>query len=195
MKDQSFVIPSYTWWGVPFYTIGLTLYDLLAGRNSIGRSVPVSKQQTIKSLPSVKQDGLRGGIRYHDCQFDDSRLAINLCQTFVEQGGAALNYMQVNGLVKGDGKITGVTAENRETGQSMTINACVVINATGVFVDQVIKMDNSQARDVVKPSQGIHLAVDQRENHRCVVSMSRIWYPESYCGMFCPTQRWYTLSA
>jgi glycerol-3-phosphate dehydrogenase len=162
VKDQSFVIPSYTWWWVPFYTIGLTLYDLLAGRLGIGRSLPVSRAGTLKALPTIKPEGLRGGIRYYDCQFDDSRLAINLCQTLGENGGVALNYMKVTGLVKDDGKIAGVKAEDQETGNILIIRAQVVINATGVFVDSVLKMDNENARDVVKPSQGIHLVLDRK---------------------------------
>lgn len=161
VKDQSFVIPSYTWWWIPFYTIGLTLYDMLAGRLGIGRSVPVSRTGTLAALPTIKPEGLLGGIRYHDCQFDDSRLAINLSQTLTDHGGIALNYMKVTGLVKEEGKIVGVKAEDKETGGHFTIKARSVINACGVFVDKVIKMDNAGAKDVVKPSQGIHLVMDR----------------------------------
>ncbi|MCK5136112.1 MAG: glycerol-3-phosphate dehydrogenase/oxidase [Bacteroidales bacterium] len=162
VKDQSFVIPCYNWWCVPFYTIGLTLYDLMAGKLGIGRSVPLSKQKTLQSLPSIKSDKLRGGVRYHDCQFDDSRLAINLCQTLLEQGGVAINYMKVTGLIKEEGRIAGAVAEDMETGQGYFLSAKVVINATGVFVDQILKMEDPEAREVVKPSQGIHLVLDER---------------------------------
>lgn len=162
VKDQSFIIPCYNWWCVPFYTIGLTLYDLMAGKLGIGRSVPLSKQRTIQSLPAIKTKRLRGGVRYHDCQFDDSRLAINLCQTLSEHGGVAVNYMKVTGLIKEEGRIAGALAEDMETGQEYNLLAKVVINATGVFVDQILKMENPEARDVVKPSQGIHLVLEER---------------------------------
>jgi len=161
VKDQSFIIPCYTWWCVPFYTIGLTLYDLMAGKRGIGRSVPLSKQKTIKSLPGLKTKNLRGGVRYFDCQFDDARLAVNLCQTFIEQGGVALNYMKVTGLALDEGRIVGLEAEDQENGELYKLSAKVVINATGVFADQILQMEDPKTRQVIKPSQGIHLVLDR----------------------------------
>jgi glycerol-3-phosphate dehydrogenase len=162
VRDQSFVIPCYSWWCVPFYTIGLGFYDLLAGKQGIGRSVPLSGKKTLEALPCVRAAGLKGGVKYYDCQFDDSRLAVNLFQTILDHGGYALNYFRVNALLKTDGRISGVVAEDRETGKEYKIRSRIVINATGVFVDQVLKMDNPWAKDVVRPSQGIHLVLDRR---------------------------------
>ncbi|RPI44151.1 MAG: glycerol-3-phosphate dehydrogenase/oxidase, partial [Bacteroidetes bacterium] len=159
VKDQPFVIPCYHWWCIPFYTAGLTLYDFLAGKLSVGRSVPLSRKRTMKALPNAKPAGLKGGIRYFDCQFDDSRLAINLCQTLFEQGGYALNYMPVTGILSEGGTVSGAVAEDLESNRKYRIRARSVINATGVFVDRIIKMAEPEARDVVKPSQGIHLVV------------------------------------
>lgn len=159
VKDQSFVIPCYHWWCVPFYTIGLTLYDLMAGKLGIGRSVPLSVKKTLQALPAIKARNLRGGVRYYDCQFDDARLAVNLCQTLFEQGGIALNYMKVTGLIMEGERVTGVHTEDMENGQTYEIKASVVINATGVFVDEILKMENPGAKDMVKPSQGIHLVL------------------------------------
>ena len=161
VKDQPFVIPCYSYWCVPFYTIGLTLYDLMAGRLGIGRSVPLSKKGVNKALPAIKSHKLRGGVRYYDCQFDDSRLAVNLAQTITEQEGVVINHMKVIGLMMEDGRITGVEAGDMETGKQYQISAKVVINATGVFVDDILKMEEPGARDVIKPSQGIHLVMDQ----------------------------------
>ena len=161
VKDQPFVIPCYSYWCVPFYTIGLTLYDLMAGRLGIGRSVPLSKKGVNKALPAIKSHKLRGGVRYYDCQFDDSRLAVNLAQTITEQEGVVINHMKVIGLMMEDGRITGVEAADMESGKQYQISAKVVINATGVFVDDILKMEEPGARDVIKPSQGIHLVMDQ----------------------------------
>ncbi len=161
VKDQSFVIPCYHWWCVPFFTIGLTLYDLLAGKRSIGRSVPLSKRGVQKALPAIKNSKLRGGVRYYDCQFDDARLNINLCQTLFEKGGLAINYVEVTGLILKKGMVRGVKAIDKETDREFVIGAKSVINATGVFVDQILKMEDPKARDVIKPSQGIHLVMDQ----------------------------------
>ncbi|MEN8226766.1 MAG: glycerol-3-phosphate dehydrogenase/oxidase [Bacteroidota bacterium] len=162
VKDQSFVIPCYKWWCVSFYTIGLTLYDLMAGKLGIGRSVPLSLKKTMQSLPAIKTVNLRGGVRYYDCQFDDARLAVNLCQTLFEQGGLALNYMKVVGLTIEEGKISGVKAEEMENGQIYELKSKVVINATGVFADQILKLEDPDARDIVKPSQGVHLVLDRQ---------------------------------
>lgn len=160
VKKQGFVIPCYSWWCVPFYTIGLTLYDLMAGKLGVGRSVPFSKKRTLKALPSLKSKGLKGGVRYFDCQFDDARLAINLAQTVREQGGFVLNYAGVTGILKEEGKVSGVKMVDAESGKEYKIRAKGVINATGVFVDDILKMDDPHAKDVVKPSQGIHLVLD-----------------------------------
>ena len=161
VKDQAFVIPCYNWWCVPFYTIGLTLYDLMAGRLGIGRSVPLSARGARKALPALITRKLRGGVRYFDCQFDDARLAVNLAQTVAEKGGLVINHMKVGGLILDGDRVTGVKAEDHESGKKYDISASVVINATGVFVDNILKMENPDARDVVKPSQGIHLVLDQ----------------------------------
>lgn len=159
VKDQAFVIPCYSWWCVPFYTIGLTLYDLMAGRLSIGRSVPLSPKGARRALPALKTKKLRGGVRYFDCQFDDARLAVNLAQSVVDNSGVVINHMKVTSLVLKDGRVAGVTAEDKESGKTFDILADVVINATGVFADNILKMENPQMRDVIKPSQGIHLVM------------------------------------
>lgn len=160
VSDKSFLIPSYTWWYKPFYTIGLTLYDLLSGRLRFGRSIPYSRKKTLEKIPTLKKLNLRGSILYHDGQFDDSRLGINLAQTVIENGGTALNYMKVIDFLKENGKIYGVVAKNEETGESYNIKSKIVLNATGVFVDKVIQLDNPDAKHNVKPSQGVHIVID-----------------------------------
>jgi glycerol-3-phosphate dehydrogenase len=157
--EQSFVIPCYKWGSVPFYTIGLMLYDLLAGRLSIGHSRPLSREKTLEALPCIRKAGLKGGVRYFDCRFDDARMAVNLVQSVLDQGGSALNYMEVTALLKEGEKVCGVEAVDRESGKKLRIRARAVINATGVFVNRILKMDDPLAKDVVKPSQGIHLVL------------------------------------
>ncbi|WP_139924194.1 glycerol-3-phosphate dehydrogenase/oxidase [Hymenobacter sp. DG01] len=161
VKNLDFIIPSYTWWGGPFYAIGLKLYDLLAGKLSLGTSKLLSKAETLQRLPAIRPEGLRGGVLYHDGQFDDARLAVNLAQTAIEHGGAILNYLQVNGLLKdGSGKITGVAATDLETGTTYQVQATAVVNATGVFVDEILQLDEPGAPKLVQPSQGVHLVLD-----------------------------------
>jgi len=161
VKNQSFIIPAYKWWVKPYYTIGLTIYDLLSGRLSLGWSKPTSRKKTLEYIPTLKTTGLRGGVIYHDGQFDDARFGINLCQTIIEKGGIALNYMKVSNLIKKNNKVVGVIANDQETGKEFQLKAKVVINATGVFVDNIIKMDTPNAKKMVCASQGVHLVLDK----------------------------------
>jgi glycerol-3-phosphate dehydrogenase len=163
VKNESFIIPNYSWFDGVFYTIGLTIYDLLAGKLGFGRAKHISKKETISRLPGIEEKGLHGGVVYHDGQFDDSRLAINLAQTALEQGATVLNYFKVTDLIKnGNQKIAGVKASDAETGLSYQLKAKTVINATGVFVDDVLKMDVPDKKPLVRPSQGVHLVFDRQ---------------------------------
>lgn len=161
VRNQAFIIPTYDWWGGPFYTVGMKVYDILAGKLGISPSKSLSREETLELIPTVEPDGLRGGVMYYDGQFDDARLAINLAQTCVDAGGTIVNYMQVSGLLKVDNMVSGVVARDMESDKEYRINSRVVINATGVFVDHVLKMDDPEARDIVRPSQGIHIVLDK----------------------------------
>jgi glycerol-3-phosphate dehydrogenase len=160
-RNETFVIPNYTWFNVLKYTVGLKFYDLLSGKLSLGPSRYISKKQTIADLPTIQPEGLKGGVIYHDGQFDDSRLAINIAQTALENGATVLNYVKVESLVKNNNsKVVGINAKDAETGVSYTATAKVVINATGVYVDNVLHMDRPDAPHMVRPSQGVHLVLD-----------------------------------
>ena len=162
VKNESFIIPNYEWWGGAFYTIGLTIYDLLAGKLGFGRAKHISKKDVIAKLPTINQKGLYGGVVYHDGQFDDSRLAVNLAQTALEQGATILNYFKVVSLLKSDQqKITGVVVTDAETGQTYELKGKTVINATGVFVDDLLQMDKPGKKPMVRPSQGVHIVLDR----------------------------------
>lgn len=157
-----FVIPIYTRWSAIKYTLGLMVYDLLSGRASFGPSRYISKQEVGHRLPGIRKDQLRGGVIYQDGQFNDSRLAINLAQTAVEQGALVFNHFGVTGLQKNaKGKVIGVTATDHHSGEIHQIMARAIINATGVFVDDILHMDEPQEPPQVRPSQGVHLVLDQ----------------------------------
>lgn len=161
VSNQSFIVPNYDWWGGPFYGVGMKVYDMLAGKLGLGPSKILSRQQTLKHIPTLEPQGLRGGVIYYDGQFDDSRLAINIARTAVDLGGVVLNYMSVNGLLKTNGMVSGVVAEDTISGKSHEFNARVVINATGVFTDDILRMDSEQATPIVAPSQGVHIILDK----------------------------------
>jgi glycerol-3-phosphate dehydrogenase len=162
VSDLAFVVPRYDWWEAPFYGVGLKIYDLLAGKYGFGSSRLLSIEETLERLPTIKREGLRGGIVYYDGQFDDTRLLINLMQTAVDHGATVLNYVQVTGLNKGaDGFVNGVIARDVETGQEFQLSANVVINATGAFSDAIRKMADPSITPMIAPSQGIHLVFDE----------------------------------
>lgn len=154
-----FVIPNYHWWEGPFYGIGLKMYDALAGQLGLEPSRYLNRDEIIACLPTLETEGLDGGIVYHDGQFDDARLAIHLARTAVDHGGIVLNHTRCAGLMKEKGHVIGLQAECLETGAQHEIRARCVINATGVFVDEVRRMDESQAAGIISPSQGIHLVL------------------------------------
>ncbi|WP_220377714.1 MULTISPECIES: glycerol-3-phosphate dehydrogenase/oxidase [unclassified Arenibacter] len=161
VKNQSFIIPNYKWWGGMFYTIGLKVYDYLAGGLSLGKSVHIGKSETLERAKTLKRNKLKGGVVYHDGQFDDSRLAVNLAQTCIERGATVINHFPVTQLLKDNlGVVCGVVGKDLETNREYRLHAKVVVNATGVFTDQILKMDDQTAKNMVRPSQGIHLVVD-----------------------------------
>jgi len=161
VKNLPFVVPSYKWWEAPYYGIGMKVYDLLAGSQNFGRSQYLNREQTIEHLPTVEPEGLRGGILYFDGQFDDTRLAINMAQTAVEEGAVLLNYMKATGLTKTNGRVDGVVAECQESGTTFEINARSVINATGIFTDTIRQMDDPDASSTLRPSRGTHIVLDK----------------------------------
>lgn len=161
VKNQSFVIPNYKWWENPFYGIGLKVYDWMAGTLGLGPSEFLSTEETLKLAPTLDPEGLRGGILYHDGQFDDARLAIQLAMTAADHGAIVLNYMSVEGLLKARGKVCGVGVKDTFSKISYEVKAKAVINATGVFTDNILKMDDPDAEPIVSPSQGIHLVFEK----------------------------------
>lgn len=161
VHSRDFVVPAYRYWQLPFYGIGLWLYDRLAGRLGMGRSRWASRATVIERVPTIRREHLRGGILYVDGQFDDARLAIALVSTAVEQGASALNHFPVIGLIKNGGKLEGVKARDAETGEEYNINARCVVNATGVYADAVRHLDEPDAPSVLAPSQGAHIVLDR----------------------------------
>ncbi|MEH0155600.1 glycerol-3-phosphate dehydrogenase/oxidase [Limibacter armeniacum] len=162
VSNQAFIIPTYDWWETPYYAAGLKVYDMMAGNLGLGPSEQISKEETLEAIPNLNKDGLTGGIIYYDGQFDDARLAISLAQSAVDYEGVLVNYMKVVGLMKDTaGNIVGAVAKDMESGEEFQIKAKVVINATGVFVDDILKMDNPSSEKTIQPSQGVHIVLDK----------------------------------
>ncbi len=165
-----FVMPAYRRIDKWFYGIGLKLYDLMAGRAGLGPTRFLNRTQTLAAVPGVRAEHLVGGVQYWDGQFDDARLALSLARTAASLGALVLNHMPVTGLnMDGStGKINGLTCQDQETGELHRLKARCVVNATGVWVDDISAMTvkrkakNAEVRvaHAVRPSQGVHLVVD-----------------------------------
>ncbi len=179
VRNQAFIIPAYEWWEGPFYNIGMKVYDLMAGKLGLGPSQKISQEETRQAIPNLNQDGLLGGVIYYDGQFDDARLAVNLAQTATDNGATVLNYLKVTALHKDErGILNGASLQDMESGQTFTVRARVIINATGVFSDRIKRLDNPQTPPSVVPSQGVHLVLD----HSFLQSDSAIMIPHTSDG-------------
>ncbi|MEO5889222.1 MAG: glycerol-3-phosphate dehydrogenase/oxidase [Ferruginibacter sp.] len=160
--NLSFIIPSLHWWQKWYYGIGLTMYDVLSGKLSLGKTNILSKKNTRQLLPAISATNLSGGVLYQDGQFDDSRLAINLAQTAEEQGAAIINYCKLTALTKTDKRISGVVLQDVLSGKEYKVSCKSVINATGIFTDKIMQLDDPAHEPIVSPSQGVHIVVDAR---------------------------------
>ena len=164
-QPLAFVMPSYKFWETPFYGIGLKVYDALAGKAGLGQTEFLSRDETLACLPTARADGLRGGVKYWDGQFDDARLAITLARTAASKGALLVNYCPATDLVHENGKVAGLRCRDSESGREFAISARCVINAAGVWVDEFRARDGQAigrpVKPMVAPSQGVHIVVDR----------------------------------
>ncbi|MBL8362198.1 MAG: glycerol-3-phosphate dehydrogenase/oxidase [Rubrivivax sp.] len=160
------VMPSYRWWETAFYGTGLKAYDALAGSRGIGDTEFLGARRTQQLVPGVQPRGLAGGVRYWDGQFDDARLAVALARTAAARGALVINRIAVTGLLREGGRVHGLRMHDREGGGTIDVQAGCVVNATGIWVDEVRDMDREPGAPprapIVAPSQGLHLVVARR---------------------------------
>jgi len=188
--NQSFIVPNYRWWEGPYYRLGFSIYDALAGKLGLGRARYLSAEKTLARLPTVERRGLKGGVVYQDGQFDDARLAISLAQTICDEGGIVLNHMRVVDLIRDEstGRLCGVIARDElgangvstpeGGGATYTLRAKVIINATGVFTNAILAMSDPAQGRLVVPSQGVHLVLD----HSFLASRDALMIPKTPDG-------------
>lgn len=164
-QPLAFVMPAYKIWEAPFYGVGLKMYDALAGSRGLGHTEFLSATRTRELLPTVRMGGLTGGVKYWDGQFDDARVTVALARTAQAKGAVVLNHCPVTALVREGGKVTGAIARDAIGGGELRIAAKCIVNATGVWVDDVRNMDREadtpKKPHIVAPSQGVHLIVDR----------------------------------
>jgi glycerol-3-phosphate dehydrogenase len=160
-QPLGFVVPTYRHRDTALYGLGLAAYDRLAGRRSLGRTERLGAEAVARLLPGVQREGLHGGVRYWDAQFDDARLAVALARSAWRHGAALLNHCSVTALAHDDhDRLTGVVARDHASGATLHLAAGCVVNATGVWVDRLRALDRGPTAPMVRPSQGVHLVVD-----------------------------------
>ena len=162
VRDLAFVIPAYGATDRLFYGAGLALYEMLAGKLSLGASRALDRAEALERLPGVEPAGMRGGVLYHDAQFDDARLAITLARSAAGRGAVLINHVEARGFVRENGRIAGAELRDAIKGGEFTVRAKVVVNATGVFVDRLRRSEDAAAEPLVAVSQGVHLVLPRR---------------------------------
>ncbi|BDA79027.1 glycerol-3-phosphate dehydrogenase [Leptospira kobayashii] len=170
VKPLPFVLPTYSWYEKPYFSIGLTMYDFLAGTSTVPGHRRISKEEALQAFPALKKQSLKGGISYYDAQFNDARLNVATIRGAKEAGADIVSRMEVEGFLKEGGKIVGVKAVDLLTKKKVSIRAKVVANTTGVWIDAIRKLDDPNANSVLSPSQGIHL-VFSKEKIPCTSAM------------------------
>ncbi len=169
----SFVLPTFRPGELWYYFAGLRIYDMLAGSTAFAGARRLTRDEVIRRIPTLKSDGLRGGVLYADGQFDDARMAISLYRTLLQHGGLAFNYAPVVRLGQGSEGLKRVIVRDLESDRELTFSGRVVINATGVFADEILRLDHQatakpESDDLadpqavqIAPSQGTHLVLDR----------------------------------
>ena len=159
--------------------IGLWMYDLMAGRLNIGRHKRISAEETLRRVPKLRHAGLKKALLYYDAQTNDAQLTVTVLRTAAQFGAVVTNYTQVTGFTRANGKLNGAVVCDVLTGQEVTVSARHIINATGVFAEQVAALTGDESKATVEPSKGIHLVV-ARERLR--ISNTAVVLPETEDG-------------
>ncbi|MFJ7994165.1 glycerol-3-phosphate dehydrogenase/oxidase [Peribacillus frigoritolerans] len=142
-------------------SIGLRVYDFLAGVKKSERRKMLSADETLKREPLVKKEGLKGGGYYVEYRTDDARLTIEVMKAAVDKGATPINYTKVDKLLYENGKVNGVQVADLLSGDAYEIYADKVINAAGPWVDSIREKDQSKQGKTLKLSKGVHVVIDQ----------------------------------
>ncbi|AUC61551.1 anaerobic glycerol-3-phosphate dehydrogenase subunit GlpA [Cyanobacterium sp. HL-69] len=160
-KSLPLIIPLYQFWQIPYFFTGLLMYDLLSGKQSLGRSRLLSLKDTLELFPSLNTEGMIASVMYYDGQFDDARLNVEVAMKAIEQGCAIANYLEVIEIIKENDKCRGAVVRDSLSGKTFPIKAEVVVNATGPYSDSIRHLDQPEVEKILKVSSGVHIVVDK----------------------------------
>ena len=142
-------------------SIGLKIYDWLAGVKEEDRRRMLTRPQTLKAEPLLKKEGIKGGALYAEYRTDDARLTIEIMKTAARLGATVINYSKVVGFqYDTEGKINGVKVQDEISNHEFSVRAVVVVNATGPWVDEVRQADHTISGKRLHLTKGVHIVVD-----------------------------------
>ncbi|GAC1328732.1 MAG: glycerol-3-phosphate dehydrogenase/oxidase [Mycobacteriales bacterium] len=166
VRPVSFLLPlQHHVWERFYLGSGVLLYDTLDGARALPRHRHLSRRKALRLAPGLRKDALVGAILYYDAQVDDARHTLTVVRTAAEYGAAVASSARVTELVREGERVTGVRVRDLETGAELTVQARQVINATGVWTDDIQKLLGGRGQFQVRASKGIHLVVPRDRIH------------------------------
>ncbi len=159
-------LPFTTPWGIGLgfiLNIGLWLYDGLAGRHNVKRHRRLSRKEVMRLAPALVTENLKEGFIYYDGQTNDARLTMAILRTAVQYGATIANYAEVTSFVTEDGKIRGAHVRDNLGDQHIVVHARHIVNATGVFAEEVEALTEAGSLVQVEPSKGVHLVFSRED--------------------------------
>ena len=160
VRPVSFLYPlQHRVWERAYVGAGMLLYDELGGHRGMRRHRHLTRRAALRLAPALSSDALIGALQYEDCQVDDARHTLDVVRTAARFGAAVANAISVTGFLREAGRVTGVRARDHVTGEDIEVQARVVINATGVWTDELQQLLGERGKFHVVASKGVHLVV------------------------------------
>jgi len=178
VRPLAFLFPVYRGSRVPAWKLraGMWLYDLLAAFRNVHRHRWYGVKQVRSIEPGLRDRGLVGAALYYDAQVDDARLVLATLRSALAAGALAANYVEATALLKPDGRVRGAAVRDVLTGETATIRAHVVVNATGPWSDDVRRLDDPSSSPLLRPTKGVHVTVARRRigNEHAITLISQL---------------------
>jgi glycerol-3-phosphate dehydrogenase len=160
VKPLPFLYPlTKRWWERPYVAAGIFLYDQLGGAKSVPAQRHFTRAGALRLCPGLKRSSLIGGIRYYDTVVDDSRHTMTVARTAAHYGAVVRSSTQVISLLREGDRVTGVQVRDSEDGAVTDVHGHVVVNATGVWTDEIQALSKQRGRFQVRASKGVHVVV------------------------------------
>ncbi|MFE2997805.1 glycerol-3-phosphate dehydrogenase [Nocardia sp. NPDC059246] len=160
VKPLKFLYPlTHLGWERPYVTAGLVLYDTMGGAKSVPGQHHLTRSAALRQAPGLKRDALTGGVNYYDTVVDDARHTMTVARTAAHYGAVIRTSTQVVGFLKEADRVVGIKVRDTEDGRTTEVRGNVVINATGVWTDELQALAQQRGRFHVRASKGVHIVV------------------------------------